>query len=83
MPRKFHIGRLSKNYARKKAVHKQKRVPAYQNSCQEQESSLSSTENFTSTESLPESSSSIDNSYESFVISSNDESSQKSSGDND
>ena len=44
---------------------------------------MSSTENFTSTESLPESSSSVDNSYESFTISSNDESSQKSSGDND
>ena len=41
-------------------------------------------ENFTSTEFLPESSSSVDNSNESFLIGSNDESfSQKSSGDND
>ena len=42
MARKFRIGRLPKNYARKKVVNKRKRMPAYQDSRQKQEPSLSS-----------------------------------------
>ena len=92
MARKFRIGRLPKNYARKKVlVNKQKRMPAYQDSCQKQEPFLSSSmETCTSTEendSLPGSSSSFtslsvaDINHESF--SSNDESSSQESLDND
>ena len=91
MARKFRIGRLPKNYARKKVVNKQKRMPAYQDSRQKEEPSLSSSmENCTSTEeneSLPGSSSSFtslsvaDINHESFS-SSYESSSHKSSDDN-
>ena len=91
MARKFRIGRLPKNYARKKVVSKRKRMPACQDSCRKQEPSLSSSmETCTSTEeseSLPGSSSSFtslsvaDINHESF--SSNDESSSHESLGND